>query len=193
MFQPRGAAHRAPDRGCRASLAVMQASGSAAAGRIADIGRRIDDGPFTVSRDVDLGGGTTASLVASRTTFSWKGLAVLSQHLVIQHVARPTPADVQSLLRRSFAVARKRNSVPLLRGMQFGFMVVAILVADQVDQEVLDLVSVAPPRRWGLFQLPVICEAATGNAHFYRGTPLWGGFFFSDLRAVIARYVSASR
>jgi hypothetical protein len=171
----------------------MQASGSAAAGRIAEIGRRIDDGPFTVTRDVDLGDGATASLVASRTTFSWKGLAVLSQHLVIQHVARPTPADVQSLLRRSFAVARKRNSVPLLRGMQFGFMVVAILVADQVDQEVLDLVSVAPPRRWGLFQLPVICEAATGNAHFYRGTPLWGGFFFSDLRAVIARYVSASR
>jgi hypothetical protein len=174
-------------------MQVAGSTGSVAAGRIADLGRRVGDGPFTVARDVDLGDGATASLVASRTTFSWKGLALLSQHVVIQHLGRPTPRDVEVLLRRSFRVARKRNRVPLLRGMQFGFMVVAVIVADEVTQDVLDLVAQAPRKRWAVFELPVVCEAASGNIHFYRGSPLWGGFFFSDLRALIARYVSASR
>jgi hypothetical protein len=171
-------------------MQVAGTTGSAAAGRIVEIERRLADGPFTVSRDVDLGGGATASLVASRTTFSWKGLAVLSQHLVVQQLARPTPHDIDQLLRRGFSVARRRNKVPLVRGMQFGFMLVAVVVADQVTQDVLDLVAQAPRKRWGVFQLPVITEAATGNAHFFRGTPLWGGLFFSDLRALIARYVT---
>jgi hypothetical protein len=170
-------------------MQVAETTGSAAA-RIFEIERRVAGGPFTLSRDVDLGGGTTAALFASRTTFSWKGLAVLSQHLVVQPAARPTPHDIDQLLRRSFSVARTRNKVPLLRGMQFGFMLVAVIVADQVTQDVLDLVAQAPRKRWGLFQLPVITEAATGNAHYFRGTPLWGGFFFSDLRALIARYVA---
>jgi hypothetical protein len=173
----------------------MQVAGSmegAAAGRIAEIGRRLGDGPFTVARDVDLGAGAVAALVASRTTFNWKGLALFSQHLVVQRLTRPAPQDVEALLHRSFTVARKRNKVPLLRGMQFGFMVIPVIVADEVTQDVLDLVAQPPRKRWALTQLPVICEAASGNVHFYRGTPLWGGLYFSDLRALIARYVTAA-
>jgi hypothetical protein len=159
-------------------------------GRIAAIRRRFGDGAYAVDDQGDLGRGATAALVASRTTFSWKGLVLLSQHVVVRAIARPTPADIEALCEGSFHVARKRNKVPLPRGLQFGYMIVPVVVADEVSQAVLDLVSRAPPKRLGIFTLPVICEAATGNVHFFRGTPLWGAFFFSDLRAVVGRYLS---
>src|SRR5437016_2876516 len=83
-----------------------------------------------VTHDVQLPDGPIAALFASRTYFSWKGLVILSQHVAVCDYSdrKATVSDAQALFEASFRRAKKVNWVPLLRGMQFGYMVVPCLV-----------------------------------------------------------------
>jgi len=143
------------------------------------------------SRQVELPDGPVVDLFGSRTYFSWKGLVVLSQHVAVRDCAgtTATPADSQALFDASFRQAKKVNRVPLVRGMQFGFMVIPCLVVASADKALIAYAESQPRKRWSLFEFPVVVDRSTGRTHYYAETAMWGAFFFSDMRDLVTRCI----
>lgn len=157
------------------------------------IRKRFDDGKFRISENVSLSDGTVADFVASRTYFSWKGLVILSQHVVLTTIENPSISDVEALFEPAFKIGKARNRVPLLRGLQFGYMIVPVIVAEEVSDEVKRHVEQQPKKRWSLFEFPVVCRNNSPETFYFRSTPMWGACFFSDLRELIAKYINKSK
>lgn len=156
------------------------------------IARRLSEGGYKVSRDVALPEGPVAKVAASRTYFSWKGLVVLSQHIVVRQLDNANAQDVQELFEAGFRFGKQANWVPLLRGMQFGYMVIPILVGTDPDNALVQYVSASPRKHWSLFEYPVVVDSRSCRTFYFQGTALWGAFFFSDLRRVVERYITTS-
>jgi hypothetical protein len=147
-----------------------------------------------VSNQVQLPGGPVADLFGSRTYFSWKGLVILSQHVAVRDygATAASPADAKALFEASFRQAKKVNRWPLLRGMQFGYMVVTCLVVETADTALIEYAVSRPPKHWSLFEFPVVVERSTGRTHYYNHTALWGAAFFSDMRKLAERCFGAA-
>lgn len=155
------------------------------------IAQRFSEGGYKVSRGVTLPAGPVASVAASKTYFSWKGLVILSQHVVVQALDNAKIQDIQNLFDAGFRFGKHANHIPLLRGMQFGYMIIPIIVGTNPDSGLRLHVSSAPRKHWSLFEYPVFVDSQNGEASYFRGTAAWGAFFFSDLRKVIEKYVSS--
>jgi hypothetical protein len=141
---------------------------------LASVSTHMRDFGLRVSRQVQLPDGPMVDLFGSRTYFSWKGLVVLSQHVAVR--------DAKALFDAGFRQAKKVNRVPLLRGMQFGFMVIPCLVVETADKALIEYAESRPPKHWSLFEFPVVVDRSTGRTHYYNHTALWGAAFFSDMR-----------
>lgn len=128
-------------------------------------------------------------LIGSRTYFSFKGLVILSQHFFIKHQEKVTVTDLKDLFETGFKKAKKINRIPLLRGMQFGYMIIPVIVSKNIPQEVIDYVNSKPRTHFSLFEFPVVYDLATGKVHFYRQTHFWGAFFYSDLREIVGEMI----
>lgn len=128
-------------------------------------------------------------LLASKTYFSLKGLVILSQHLLISYIENPTLRDEQDLFDRGFKLGKKINKVPLLRGMQFGYMIIPIIATKNVEESLLTYVTNMPPKHWSLFEFPVIVDLAKSQLHYYKKTAIWGALFFSDMRKAVSKYI----
>ncbi len=152
---------------------------------------RLSEGPFKVKRDVVLPDGSTADITASRTYFSWKGLVILSQHVVVRHLDNARVQDMQELFEAGFQFGKRANRVPLLRGMGFGYMILPVIVGNSPDEALVQHVSACPRKHWSLFEYPVLIDLDGGRTCHYQGTAMWGAFFFSDMRRVVKRYVSS--
>ena len=157
--------------------------------RLANIERCLSDSGYRVSRDVQLPDDGIAQIVASRAYLSWKGWVIQSQHILVQTINSPTVADMKNLFESGFRIGKKRNRVPLIRGLQFGYMIIPVVVANVVSNEVTQYVSQQPPNRWCLMEFPVVCDATSNETFYFKGTPVWGAFFFSDLRNVVAKHI----
>ena len=155
------------------------------------IAKRLKEGGYRIERAARLRNGAQVDLVGSRTYFSWKGLVLLSEHVVVQKVENANVADFRTLFDTGFRFAKKRNWVPLLRGMQFGYIVIPVILTTKVQDELAEYVCGFPRKHWSLFEFPVVVETSTGRAEYFRGAPLWGGLFFSDMRHVAERFIAA--
>lgn len=144
-----------------------------------------------VSRSIELPDGSVADLFGSRTHFSWKGLVILSQHVVVRDFGDQvvTPADLKQLFDVGFRQAKKVNRVPLLRGMQFGYMVVPCVIVASADRVLIESTESQPPKHWCLFEFPVVVDRSTGQTHYYGQTALWGAAFFSDMRGLVEQCI----
>lgn len=156
---------------------------------LSSIEQRLRAAKFNVVRDVALPDGSTAALAASRTHFSWKLFVFLSQHVLVAQVENPTVGTLQSLFDAGFRYAKRVNKVPLLRGFQFGYMVIPTIITAQPSRELLGYVSKSPRKHFALFELPVVIDSATGAASYFQGRPLWGFLYFSDMRAIVSKFI----
>ena len=156
------------------------------------IAAALENGPFTVSRNVTLSDGTLAAVAASRTYFSWKGLVICSQHIVIRHVDHATQVDAKALFDAGFRFGKRANRVPLLRGLQFGYMIIPVLVGELPESALVKTVGACPPKRWGLFECPVVVNLTSNEMIYFNGTPFWGALFFADLRNIVKNYMAGS-
>ncbi len=147
------------------------------------------DGSFKVSRNVCLSDGKEAGVAASRTYFSWKGLVIMSQHVVVRHVDNATRDDAKAMFDAGFRFGKKANWVPLLRGLQFGYMIIPVLVGESPKVDLVQAVSQCPPKRWSLFEFPVVVDLTANRTICFNGTAAWGAFFFSDMRKVVDKYI----
>ena len=146
--------------------------------------RNLSSSRFRVSRGISLPNGTTVDLAASRTTFSWKGLVIISQHLLLRHAPTATVADFHALFEEGFLYGKRVNRVPLCRGLQFGYIVVPCIAVDAATPELIAFAWSRPRKHWCIFEFPVLHDLSTGQTHYYHETAMWGAFFFSDLRSL---------
>ena len=147
--------------------------------------RNLSASRFRISRDISLANGMTCDLAASRMSFSWKGLVILSQHLLLRHAPTATPADFYAFFDDGFRYAKRANRLPLFRGLQFGYMVVPFIAVDAATPELITFVSSRPRRHWALFEFPVLHDLSTGRTHYFDETAVWGAAFFSEMRDMI--------
>ena len=161
---------------------------------LSSVSTNMRDFGLRISSQVQLPDGPVVDLFGSRTYFSWKGLVVLSQHVAVREYAGATasPADAKALFEASFRQAKKVNRVPLLRGMQFGYMVIPCLVVASADRALIEYAESRPPKHWSLFEFPVVVDRSTGRTHYYNQTAIWGAAFFSDMRKVAKRCFGAA-
>jgi hypothetical protein len=159
---------------------------------IESIARSLIQGSHKVSRDAALPGGPVASVTASRTYFSWKGLVVLSQHVVVRQLDNATMQDVQELFAAGFRFGKRANWVPLLRGMQFGYMIIPVIVGSEPDGGLVQYVSASLRKHWSLFEYPVVVDSGKCETFHFQGTALWGAFFASEMRRVVEKYITNS-
>ncbi len=155
--------------------------------------QRMSGSKFRVSRNVVLGDGRTVGLAATANRFSWKGLVLISQNLIVVHEEAPTAQDVRALLDAGFDYAKRVNKVPLLRGMQFGYMVIPCIVSSGLSPEVIGAVTAQPRKRWSLSEFPVAHDFTSGATHYYTGRSAWGVAFFSELRSLVATYLESDK
>jgi hypothetical protein len=153
---------------------------------------RLHQGGYRVARAAQLPDGTLADIAASRTYFSWKGLVVISQHVVIRRMENATVADMQALFQQGFRFGKKRNWIPLVRGLQLGYMVLPVIITANPRTELVQYAGAPPRKHWALFEFPIVVNETTGQADYFRGTPLWGAFFFSDMRSVAAKFIEGA-
>jgi hypothetical protein len=139
---------------------------------------------FRVAQGVSLPSGVSCDLVASRTAFSWKGLVINSQHILLRYIPTATQTDFNTLFDDGFVHGKRVNRVPLLRGLQFGYMVVPFIAVDSASPELIAFVSSRPRKHWCIFEFPVLHDLSTGKTHYFQDTAMWGAVFFSDLRAL---------
>jgi len=151
--------------------------------------QRMDGTKFKVWRDVTLSDGNAVSLAARRNVFLWKGLVVLSQHILVMHKTAPTVADFRSLFQSGFEHAKKVNRIPLLRGMQFGYMVIPCIAGPSMDRGVVSHVTGQPDKHWSLSEFPVAVDLGSGETHYFRGRPAWGALYSSNLRALVSDFL----
>ena len=130
-------------------------------------------------------------LLASKTYFSWKGLVILSQHLLIKYIENPSLQNEQVFFEQGFKLGKKVNKIPLLRGLQFGYMIIPIIVTKNVEKSLLTYVTEMPPKHWALFEFPVIVDLAKNEIYYFKKTATWGAFFFSDMRNVVSKYIES--
>lgn len=83
--------------------------------------------------------------------------------------------------------ARGLDTSILPRGFQKGVAVVTAYVAGQVDEGARRLCEQKPKTRFAYFYLPGVVDAATGQVHYLRRTPVWGALFFSKFRFLMRR------
>lgn len=159
---------------------------------INNIAKALANGPFKVSRDVELSDGHKADIVASRTYFSWKGFVILSQHVVVRHIDGASQDDEKALFDSAFRFGKKANWVPLLRGLWFGYMIIPVIVGESPDPSLVDTVSQRPPKHWSLFEYPVVVDLSRSRTIYFSGSAIWGGFFFSDMRKIADTYIKGS-
>jgi hypothetical protein len=155
-----------------------------------NIAQRLKDS-YKVSQDVALPGGRIASVAASRTYFSWKGLGILSQHLVIQQIDNATVQDAEELFEAGFRFGKHANWVPLVRGLQFGYIIVPIIVGINPDTSLVRYVSAEPRKHFALFEYPVVVDPSNRETIYFQGKAVWGGLFFSDMKRLVERYIAA--
>ena len=129
------------------------------------------------------------TLIASRTYFSWKGLVVLSQHIIIKYSENPTISEFGNFFDYGFKKAKSINKVPLFRGFQFGYMIIPCIMTEHISEEVVKHVTLNYRNHFALHEFPVLYNLSDDKVYYYEKTPLWGAFFFSDLRDVVDKYI----
>ena len=158
---------------------------------LSTVERNLSSSRFRISREVSLPDGAMIDLAASRTTFSWKGLVINSQHFLLRHVPTATVADFRAVFDSGFLYAKRVNRVPLLRGLQFGYMIVPCIAVDSATPDLIAFAASRPRKHWCLFEFPVLHDLSTGQTHYFQGTAMWGAFFFSDLRSLTKSSVAS--
>jgi hypothetical protein len=112
--------HRSQTLQCIALRSQNGQSMATTADIIDAIARRLSEGGYKVSHDVILPEGPVAKVAASRTYFSWKGLVVLSQHIVVRQLDNATAQDVRELFEAGFRFGKHANWVPCSEACSLG-------------------------------------------------------------------------
>jgi hypothetical protein len=157
---------------------------------VGGIGQRFHTGGYKVFQNVPLPNGPMAALTASRTYFSWKGLIIFSQHVIVRQMDNARLPDIQDLFEAGFRYGKQVNKVPLPRGFQFGYMIIPVIVGADAEVAMVQYACASPRKHWSLFEFPVFVDTRTGQTYCFSGTAAWGAFFYSDMRRLVHEFIT---
>ncbi|GAA4676801.1 hypothetical protein [Nocardioides nanhaiensis] len=128
-------------------------------------------------------------LVARRSDFrlSW-GLTRLHTFTIAAVRAHVTVGLIQDFTERcqTFATDHKGG---LPRGLQTGVAVLPVLVGARVDRQAVEWASSQQRVKFACLARPVVVDAASGEAHAFRGTAMLGVIYSRFLVQRLATYV----
>jgi len=127
--------------------------------------------------------------VASKTKLIPVGLGILSTHIVVSEKDKASVSDEQDLFRKGFKLAKKINRTPLLRGMQFGYAILPLILGKDPDSELLSYASSHMKPRWALVEFPIVVDLTSNQVAFYRGTEFAGSAIRSILQGIIIQHI----
>ncbi len=157
-----------------------------------DITEKISSAQYRINQNFETANSDEILLAASKSVFSWKGFVILSQHILIKEITNPTREDFKTLFNDGFSYGKKQNKIPLLRGMQFGYVIIHCIVSDNITEELITYVEQQPQSHFSLFEFPVLIDKKTKQLHYFKKTPAWGAFFFSDMRQVVKDFLDTN-
>jgi hypothetical protein len=135
--------------------------------------------------------GISADLVASRTILG-PMLTLMSKHILFRHSAAGSVSDLQAFFESSFRYAKHVNRVPLLRGMQFGYMIIPCLAVGSPSPDLIAYVTGQPRQHWALFEFPVVYDLSSHQTYYFRETAAWGRFLFPQMRSIVENHISCN-
>jgi hypothetical protein len=131
-----------------------------------------------------------SQVVGVRTRWFWDCFATsLTTVIFVRSVEALTAPLVEEEGRRMVAQARDIDPSSLPLGFQKGRAVVAIYVADQVAPDAQRLCNSPQPVRFATLFFPAALERSSGQVHYLRRTPMWGGVYFGKLRYPVQRLI----
>lgn len=144
---------------------------------------------FKTVRDNALPCEANISLSASRTRFLWKGLVFSSQHVFITQMEDPSIADLKNIFEAGFEYVKKRNHFPLVRGLQFGYLIIPCIVSHSVNEDLKEFVSQQHKKHWARFDFPVVHDLDKNQTYYFRESFAWGLLFFSEARNIVSECI----
>ncbi|MGH8225466.1 MAG: hypothetical protein ACRER1_04860 [Gammaproteobacteria bacterium] len=134
-------------------------------------------------------GAPTIRFVASKTIFILAGLLLASTHIVIMEKDEAKPHDIDNLFDSGFKLAKRINHVPLLRGMQFGYVVMPLIIGKNPDAESLLYAASAPVPHFGLAEFPVVVDLTRQQVAFYEGATKMGGAIWPSMQKIVMKHI----
>ena len=165
---------------------------------------------FHVRQDITLPDNAPCQMAASKLYFTWKGPLLISQHVFFRHVANPTIQDVKQLFESGLQFAKRNNRVPLLLGMNFGYMIINCIISEQETEtsipvlppipepnntinthlpSLLQYVVRAPKAHFCVVEFPVLYSLPSQNAHYFRSNTTWGAWMYPIARNIVGTYI----
>jgi len=127
--------------------------------------------------------------VASKMKFIIPVLALMSTHIVVLEKDEAKPNDMDNLFDMGFMLAKRINRIPLLRGMQFGYSIIPLIVGKNPDSELLLYAALSPETRFSLFKFPVVMDLTRHQVAYFEGFKKFGGVIWPILQKIVTTHI----
>ena len=97
-----------------------------------------------------------------------------------------TYSEIEELYSHLLEFAKKHKRTLLPRGLQCGYALLPIYIADRFESSVRDRVRTTFKKRWCVFHVPSLYEIATGDTVTLEdGSRWWGKLYWKYIRTTI--------
>jgi|SRR5690625_2168488 len=133
-------------------------------------------------------GSEDSCFVASKTRWL-PPIFVLSIHLVVLEKHGAVREDMKDLFKAGFKLAKRINRVPLLRGMQFGYGIIPLIIDRNPEKALLSSVRASPITKFAVFGLPAIIDISEDHMVFFEGYQHKGGLGWPLLQDIVTEHI----
>ena len=149
------------------------------------------------------------AIVAAKFYFCWKCFSYISQNIFVAEVPDAGVSQLDNLSAAGEQFSRqKRSPQSYLKAMEKSFssmgpggtaqrikargsyIIIPIVITKAPRPDLLARCATKPRLTMPMFRLPVVIDAGSGAAYYYRGRAIWGGGVLSEMRSVASRLIA---
>lgn len=185
---------------------------------VAAIEQRLRQAGYDVSLNVELPAAVETgarlvpvrpAIVAAKFYFCWKCFSYISQNIFVAEVPDAGVSQLDNLSAAGEQFTRqKRSPQSYLTAMEKSFssmgpggtaqrikargsyLIIPIVITKAPRPDLLARWATKPRLTMPIFRLPVVIDADSGAAYYYRGRAIWGGGVLSEMRSVASRLIA---
>jgi hypothetical protein len=118
-----------------------------------------------------------------RSRFEPSKFGMAERFFLFAEIPNIEAAVLQQYSSSSFTFALKNKSVPLPNGFFVATFCFAVAITENLHPQLAQSIrDTTPVKHWSAFEMSVVFDAATGELHYFRGTPLWGAAYYAGFR-----------
>lgn len=152
------------------------------------LAERLAKARFRVRTGEELGA-LPVRFVASKTIFVPTALCLMSVHVVVLENDSARPHDIDNLFDIGFKFAKRINKIPLLRGMQFGYVVMPLIIGKVLDRETLLYAATSPSYRFALMEFPIVIDLMQCRVVFFEGFTKVGSAVLPSVQDIVTKHI----